>query len=235
MPRLHRLARYLGLELVGCVLGAETAMWSAGHVYAALQLRNFTSNPSEFVVIRCVVSVLSIRTLDWFFFMYSVSLNKIEPKKRTAVASQDLSIEAFQLSKQAVELHRRGLLGVAYPSSKAYKRRCDKVELLGDVLVQSEEVGEIDPLLFAVPVPVAKAGEDASSSKRRTARTEAIEHAFLTQTQLLGVGDETKVHAAHVCMGHFLRMRLRCFHCRSGSTCGECCTSWALKVGPSSS
>ena len=57
VTRLLRLSRRLGMRVVGCSVGNKTLgssgnTWCSDHVLAALQLRNLSSSPNDFVVLR---------------------------------------------------------------------------------------------------------------------------------------------------------------------------------------
>ena len=115
--------------------------------------------------------------------------------KRDAVL-EDLSLEAFLLSPQAVELYNRGVLRKHYAAAQS---RGYKLQLSGEVLVQSDTVAEIDPLLFAIPVPIAQAGKGAVTvgSKGGFAKTatqgDGWEHLFPTLEELEALGNELKL------------------------------------------
>lgn len=57
VSRLRRLAARLGLDIIGCAVGSTgnsttNRMWGAPHVFSALQLRNLSSSPADFAILR---------------------------------------------------------------------------------------------------------------------------------------------------------------------------------------
>ena len=128
--------------------------------------------------------------------MTNVAVEKARAKgvtKRDAVL-EDLSLEAFLLSPQAVELYKRGVLRKHYSAAQP---RSHKLQLQGEVLVQSDTVSEIDPLLFAIPVPIAQAERAPNNAGSRAASAKSTadgwEHLFPTLEELQSLGGDAKL------------------------------------------
>jgi hypothetical protein len=70
--------------------------------------------------------------------------------------------------------------------------------LQGEVLVQSDQVSSVDPLLFAIPVPLAKSNTTEKPVKRtfptkKAVQIDALDHLFLKDSELKTLGDAAKV------------------------------------------
>lgn len=99
-------------------------------------------------------------------------------------------------------LYNRGILK-DFSSSPATELKMGKMALAGEVLVQSDETSELDPLLFAVPVPILTSSTGNPPTKKSSGSKErpktppppplALEHHFSTAAELRAIGDEKRV------------------------------------------
>lgn len=99
------------------------------------------------------------------------------------------------MTLQAVELHRRDVLGTRFASPAQANE--EKLQLNGEVLVQSEQVSILDPVLFAVPVPLGRAAPRAVGPRRPGTRKKleipALDHSFPSDAELRALGSEDKL------------------------------------------
>lgn len=96
-----------------------------------------------------------------------------------------------------MELYNRGVLSKHY--SSATQGGSSKLLLHGEVLVQSDTVSEIDPLLFAVPVPLLQAerrsdpGGPRGVSVKNSLHLDAWENLFPTSDEIQSLGSDSKI------------------------------------------
>lgn len=147
--RVIKLIIALGLEVVGCAIGTSSpvqlkpkkkktgkeisedkdfkqALWRPMHVFSSLQLKSLLPAASN--------ESLAV---------ISVALN-----------GNDLNLEAYQLSDQAIELYEKKILPCTSLNVKTTVADEDKVFLNSEVLVQNDEVTFVDCALFSVPLAI---------------------------------------------------------------------------------
>jgi hypothetical protein len=160
--RVVKLIIALGLDLVGCAIGtaplaplepkkkktgkessgekdSKQALWRPIHVLSSLQLKSLLPAASN--------ESLAI---------ISVALN-----------GSDISLEAYQLSDQAIELHEKKILPEISLNVKTTAADEDKVFLNSEVLVQNDEVTSVDCALFSVPLAIVSVDKSSPSGIKK--------------------------------------------------------------------
>ena len=176
LPAVVELAAALNQTVIGCAVGTDDGtIWGTGHVKAALQVHHLFGNASDLILL----SVFDKPPTE-----VATAPGRKTIKRKSASAALDdqgLTLEAFQLSEQAWALYRKGILATSCcvesegsNSGKGATGTSALLSLHGEVLIQSDETKNIDPVLLSVPVPVKLA-----------AGVIDFEHYFPTQQELL--------------------------------------------------
>ena len=159
--KVVKLVKALGLDVVGCAIGSKLetsvakekkagkdatnkdlsrSLWRPSHVHSCLQLKSLLP-PDD----NESLAVLGV-----------------------AVNGSDLTLEAYQLSDQAMTLYETKILTANPINDKAKSFEADKVILASDVLVHNEEVSSVDCALFSVPLAIVSVDKSSPSGLRKT-------------------------------------------------------------------
>ena len=111
----------------------KNALWTAHHVFSSLQLQSALAENQN---VNNSLIVLSVA------------------KRSTG----DLALEAYQLSDQAMTLFEKKILLTRHAHQESDHRRGKNpnkdVQLASEVLVKTEEVLSLDPVLLCIPLPI---------------------------------------------------------------------------------
>ena len=119
---LQHIAQSMGLSIVGVAVALNpedteddsNKEWSPHHVHVALQVRDYARNDFNTLGRFFVLSVISIPDVDaeGEGKAQSTLKQRIKAKmdRKTREANPGLAMEAFELSKQAIDLYEKGIL-----------------------------------------------------------------------------------------------------------------------------
>lgn len=114
-----------------------------------------------------------------------------KPKKKkslTAKLQNHISIEAFKLSNQSFEAVKRGILNPQLVELPA-KMKTNEIHLEEKVIVGTEEVQDVDPHFFAIPLPILFSALPSKPSEKQPSKSAVISfpsfvHDFSTPKEL---------------------------------------------------
>ena len=189
LPQMQQLCASLGLSIVG--IGISTGskkktsdkslcLWSPNHVYRALQVRNAiispTSKKNNDSKLFCVLSVAASLDVDENEKEKTRGSNDLKRPLRIDRATRDanpgLVMEAFELSSQALELAKKGILTATWlaPTSSlgTEEAKSERDRLEADVKTRKRAV--INKMNMGA---VSSSSSSASSSRVKTKGSEA--------------------------------------------------------------